>query len=106
MRKLPFFILLPFLLAAPFSPAQTLIIPVGQQGTHHSISLPERGQSRASVLRTWGEPVKRHATVGQPPITRWDYRDFSVYFESGVVINSVVHHRPKAAETIIVEEQE
>lgn len=93
MRKLPFFILLPFLLAAPFSPAQTLTIPVGQQGTHHSISLPERGQSRASVLRTWGEPVKRHATVGQPPITRWDYLEFAVYFEHDHVINSVLQHQ-------------
>ncbi|MGV8228465.1 phosphodiesterase, partial [Pseudomonas aeruginosa] len=33
--------------------------------------------------------------VGQPPIVRWDYRDFSVYFESGRVLDSVRHHRPR-----------
>lgn len=73
--------------------ADTLKVPLGQQGSQHSQALPQRGQSQASVLAAHGEPFKRHASVGQPPITRWDYRDFSVYFEHHHVINSVYQHR-------------
>ena len=31
--------------------------------------------------------------MGKPPISRWDYREFSVYFESGVVVDAVRQHR-------------
>ncbi|PTU73218.1 phosphodiesterase [Pseudomonas mangrovi] len=86
--------------------ADVLQIPIGQQSSIDEHSLPTRGQRQGVVLERFGLPDQEHPAVGQPPITRWDYRDFSVYFESGVVINSVVHHRPRAAETIIVEEQE
>ena len=30
-----------------------------------------------------------YATVGQPPITRWDYPHFSVFFEKDRVIHAV-----------------
>jgi hypothetical protein len=30
--------------------------------------------------------------VGDPPITRWVYDRFTVYFENDRVIHSVVHH--------------
>lgn len=74
-------------------PAQTLKIPVGEQAARHTGPLPQRGQSPDSVLRTHGQPLKRHASVGQPPITRWDYPEFSVYFEHNHVINSVLQHQ-------------
>jgi len=34
-------------------------------------------------------PAERHEAVGQPPITRWDYPTFSVYFENDRVIHAV-----------------
>jgi hypothetical protein len=43
----------------------------------------------ADVESRFGAPATRHATVGQPPITRWDYADFSVYFEFERVIHAV-----------------
>jgi hypothetical protein len=57
--------------------------------------LPERGQLMAQVEAIFGSPVRKHATVGgssaqQPPITRWDYAEFSVYFEHNHVVNAVV----------------
>ncbi|MEH6564558.1 MAG: phosphodiesterase [Halopseudomonas sp.] len=85
-----------------FSPAllqaDTLAIPVGEQTSSSTptSSLPQRGASQDTVARGWGEPVKRHAAVGQPPITRWDYNGFSVYFEYSHVIDSVRQHTPKA----------
>jgi hypothetical protein len=59
-------------------------------------SLPARGETQQSVLARHGEPLGRFATVGgnsrwQPPITRWDYADFSVIFEGPITLHSVLH---------------
>jgi hypothetical protein len=75
--------------------ADTLTIPIGQQAGGQQ-DLPQRGMSTAEVLRHRGEPVRRHPPVGQPPITRWEYGDYSVYFEHDRVIHSVRQHRSVA----------
>jgi hypothetical protein len=80
------------LLASP-ALAQTIEIPLGQQGEGVA-GLPKLGESRRSVLERFGLADEEHPPVGQPPITRWDYRSFSVYFEYDHVINSVLHHQP------------
>jgi len=51
---------------------------------------PARGSSMAAVQGRFGEPTNRHATVGNPPITRWDYPQFSVYFEHDRVLHAVL----------------
>lgn len=73
--------------------AQEIRIPVGQQPAD-DLTLPKRGDSTGAVLEAFGLADREHPSVGQPPITRWDYREFSVYFEHDRVINSVAHHRP------------
>ncbi|BAN47869.1 hypothetical protein [Metapseudomonas resinovorans] len=82
------------LLALPVA-AETIEIPVGDQGDL-GLVLPARGDSQRAVLERFGLPDQEHPAVGQPPISRWDYREFSVYFESGRVIDSVRHHQPRA----------
>ena len=72
--------------------AEVIRIPVGQQGAS-DIAIPARGETKARVLDRFGLADEEHPAVGQPPITRWDYRTFSVYFEDDRVINSVVHHQ-------------
>jgi hypothetical protein len=62
-------------------------------------ALPSKGQTMAEVSKKFGQPRIRHAAVGggqpkQPPITRWDYGDFSVFFEHSHVIDAVVPNRP------------
>jgi hypothetical protein len=47
------------------------------------------------VEKHFGAPSNRHPAVGgssahQPPITRWDYNGFSVFFERDRVIDAVV----------------
>jgi hypothetical protein len=54
-----------------------------------SADLPPRGTSMAKVEERFGAPKQRHAAVGQPPITRWDYQGFSVYFEYQHVVHAV-----------------
>ena len=89
-------VLLLALLAPATLFADTLTIPLGSQGADlDARNLPQKGESKRSVLERFGLADEEHRPVGQPPITRWDYRDFSVYFEYDHVINSVRHHRPR-----------
>ncbi|MFL9812280.1 phosphodiesterase [Stutzerimonas sp. VN223-3] len=90
MHPLPIVFLL-FVLSAP-ARADIIRIPVGQQG-HVETTMPSRGDSKNQVLNNFGLADEEHPAVGQPPITRWDYREFSVYFEGNRVINSVLHHQ-------------
>ena len=54
-------------------------------------TLPRKGSTMETVEASFGAPEARHAAVGQPPITRWVYPAFSVYFERDYVINAVVN---------------
>jgi len=50
---------------------------------------PSRGMTQKSVESKYGSPAAVKAPVGDPPITRWEYTDFVVYFEYDKVIHSV-----------------
>ena len=54
-----------------------------------SMPQPTRGELMKAVEKQFGAPTTRHPTVGKPPITRWDYAGFSVFFEGDRVIDSV-----------------
>jgi hypothetical protein len=56
---------------------------------------PASGMSMDSVEEKYGAPTRRVPAVGgasaqQPPITRWEYPGFVVYFENNRVIHTVV----------------
>jgi len=53
---------------------------------------PTRGMSMNAVLKHYGEPASRTAAVGEPPITRWTYPNFVVFFEYNIVLHAVVPH--------------
>ncbi len=55
-----------------------------------SESRPTRGMTQAGVESKYGSPVEIKAPVGDPPITRWEYQDFVVFFEYDKVIHAVV----------------
>lgn len=52
--------------------------------------LPQRGMAKQDVLAAFGAPETRFEPVGEPPITRWDYRGFRVFFERDLVLHAVV----------------
>lgn len=58
-----------------------------QAGSENPV--PERGMSKAEVRARFGEPQGAWPPVGQPPISRWDYDGFSVYFENDTTLHSV-----------------
>lgn len=55
------------------------------------IASPVGGQPMRKVRNLFGEPETILPAVGEPPITRWVYPDFTVYFEHQQVITSVMH---------------
>ena len=57
---------------------------------------PSNGQTMQQVTAQFGAPEQTYATIGEPPITRWKYAEFSVYFEHNLVLNTVVN-KPKKA---------
>ncbi len=50
---------------------------------------PDRGVTKAAVERDFGTPVSKRAAIGDPPISRWVYDGFTVYFEYDRVIHAV-----------------
>lgn len=77
--------------------AERILVPVGQQGKQAAIDLPNKGASQATVRAQFGEPLSSNGPVGTPPITTWNYGDFSVYFEYNHVIHAVRKHTPVTA---------
>lgn len=71
--------------------ADTVSLPVGQQ-SHQAITTPEKGKSMEQVEADFGVPLEKSAPIGEPPITKWHYQKFTVYFEADIVIHSVIHH--------------
>ena len=52
---------------------------------------PRSGLSMDQVRAKFGAPAQELPWVGDPPISRWVYDNFTVYFEHELVIHSVVH---------------
>lgn len=50
---------------------------------------PVRGMTQDRVQAEFGSPSSRQGPVGDPPITRWDYPGFAVFFEHDRVIHAV-----------------
>lgn len=55
-----------------------------------SLEMPVQGMSKEAVLVQYGEPNEKVPAVGDPPISRWVYGRYTVYFEGNYVIHSVI----------------
>ncbi|MDD3609812.1 MAG: hypothetical protein PHI49_08665 [Halothiobacillaceae bacterium] len=75
-------------LAAPLQ-AQTLS---PAQAAPIERAVPVRGLSMNQITQRYGEPRERVAAVGKPPISRWVYNDFTVYFEHRTALHAVRNH--------------
>jgi hypothetical protein len=70
-------------------PADVLLIEEVRQAGN--MDVPVNGMTKADVRGRYGEPATVNAPVGDPPITRWDYGQWSVYFEYDIVLFTVLH---------------
>lgn len=59
--------------------------------TSSGVPRPHRGSSMGIVKGQFGEPTEAKQAIGDPPITRWVYPAYTVYFEHEHVIDVVVH---------------
>ena len=50
---------------------------------------PTRGMTMAQVEARFGAPAQRYDAVGRPPITRWVYPGFVVFYEYQHVVHAV-----------------
>ena len=60
--------------AAFSATADVLLIEEVRQSER--MDLPRNGITQQDVEARFGEPRNRHAPVGDPPITRWDYERY------------------------------
>ncbi|WP_144394327.1 phosphodiesterase [Pleionea sediminis] len=70
--------------------AATGNLAIGEQ-SQNSYDKPRSGQSMNTVRENFGTPIREIPAVGEPPITRWVYNGFTVYFEHDRVIHAVAH---------------
>jgi hypothetical protein len=70
--------------------ADTVVVNDKVQVRDSQMATPRRGTTMSEVEKHFGAPAEKHPTVGQPPITRWDYNGFAVVFEGEHVVDSVV----------------
>ena len=92
MKALPFLLLACTVLCAHAS-GDTLVIPALEREPPNSpegLPRPTRGMDMDGVLLRFGEPRERLPAVGEPPITRWMYDGYTVYFEGRSVLRAVV----------------
>ena len=73
------------------SRAETISTDTGDIAVKESdVATPARGMTMDQVASKFGAPVTKVPAVGNPPISRWEYPGFVVYFEHEHVIHSVV----------------
>ena len=93
--RLSLTLLLGFTLPSHLAMAEDIRIPIGEQGKDQAnIDMPTKGMSKERVKSLFGEPLEDVPAKGQPPISRWKYQEFTVYFDSNTVIHCVRNFHP------------
>ena len=72
--------------------ADTVVMDSNKQAQAEGVQVPQRGLTMDQVKTKFGDPGEIKPAVGDPPITRWVYSKFVVYFEHQYVIHSVYRH--------------
>ena len=70
--------------------AETIAVDDGIAVKESDVATPTRGMTMDQVSTKFGAPVTKVPAVGKPPISRWEYPGFVVYFEHEHVIHSVI----------------
>ena len=84
--------------------AEAIKIPIGAQTSESKqIARPATGTTKNKVKIQFGAPVKENAPKGNPPISTWEYAEFTVYFENDHVTYSVVKPKLHDSKEIIIE---
>lgn len=77
-------------LALTALPLRAEVLLIDAVADSAAVQTPARGATMVSVRSRFGEPAEALPAVGEPPISRWSYPGFTVYFEHDRVIHAVV----------------
>jgi hypothetical protein len=83
-------LLLATVLASGLAAAETISVDTGIAVKQSDVATPTRGMTMDEVSGKFGTPATKVPAVGKPPISRWEYPGFVVYFEHEHVIHAVV----------------
>lgn len=83
-------LLLATVLASGLAGAETIAVDSGIAVKQSDVATPARGMTMDEVSGKFGTPASKVPAVGKPPISRWEYPGFVVYFEHEHVIHSVI----------------
>jgi hypothetical protein len=75
---------------APSGRADMVAADSGIAVRDSGVATPARGMTMSQVVSKFGDPSTKVPAVGTPPISRWEYPGFVVYFERDHVIHTVV----------------
>ena len=75
----------------PFGMLSADVLLIEEVRQAERMDVPANGMSMDEVRARFGDPVNKNAAVGDPPITRWDFDGWSVYYEYGLVLFTVLH---------------
>jgi hypothetical protein len=73
-------------------PALADVLLVDSIQSAPQIQTPRNGLSMSQVRQQFGNPKAEIPAVGDPPISRWEYDGYSVFFEYDLALHSVIHH--------------
>lgn len=59
------------------------------------VSKPVSGQTKDQVVQKYGMPLSKATKIGSPPISKWHYPTYTVYFEFNRVIHAVSEPKQK-----------
>lgn len=82
------------------APSRRPSTPAAANGPARVGDTPHRGETMADVRARYGAPSSRRGPVGRPPITRWNYDGYHVYFEGDRVIHTVVPADPEPVDHV------
>ena len=73
-------------------PALADVLLVDSIQSAPQVQTPRNGLTMSQIRQQFGSPNTELPAVGEPPISRWDYAGYSVFFENDLALHSVVHH--------------
>lgn len=83
------------LLLMSSGPALADVLLVDSIQSAPQIQTPRNGLTMSQVRQQYGSPEAEVPAIGDPPISRWEYDGFSVFFENDLALHSVVHQPAK-----------
>ena len=72
-------------------PALADVLLVDSIQSAPQIQTPRNGLTMSQIRQQYGNPASELPAVGNPPISRWEYDGYSVFFENDLALHTVIH---------------